>query len=180
VYLRSREGNKTGGSGGRGRVIIELEGVLDALAARSTLTKATAGVAHQTWIKKLPSHLRRQGRQRTNQVEKASLSPLQRTEASRGGRTACLVEQTCGRVYEPLTQLVQPLQKAIIPREKRRRNKNRDVQLNRHPRGRTCSNGTFRPSRPRNKNPAGVRLHAWGENPPSCLRKRERRGKKGG
>jgi len=36
---------------------------------------------------------------------------------------------------------------AIIPRGRGHRDENRDVWLNRHPRGRTCDNGTFKPSR---------------------------------
>jgi len=60
----------------------------------------------------------------------------------------------------------QPLQKAIIPRGRQRHNKNRDVWLNRQPRGRTyCDSSTFNHSLPQNNHPAGVRLLAWGENP---------------
>jgi hypothetical protein len=43
----------------------EVEGVIDGLAARSTLTNA---VAHQPGIKKLASCLRRRGRWRTNEI----------------------------------------------------------------------------------------------------------------
>jgi hypothetical protein len=86
------------------------------------------------------------------------------------------------RVYELLTQLVRHLRltkklhtevkplhepKATTRRGRRRRNKNRDVWLNRHPRGRTyCSSSTFDPSRSRNHSEfvllltlAGLPLH---------------------
>jgi len=52
--------------------------------------------------------VRGRGRQQTNEIEKASSSPLQMTEASREERTAHLVEQTHGRLYAPLMRLVQP------------------------------------------------------------------------
>jgi len=42
-----------------------------------------------------------------SEIEKASSSPLQTIEASKGEETAPLVEQTRGRVCEPLTRLVQ-------------------------------------------------------------------------
>ena len=66
-------------------------------------------------------------------------------------------------------------EKASNPRGKRRRNKNRDVRSNRHPRGQTyCCSSTFNPSRPRNEHPVGVRLLAWGEHPPIRTCKRGR------
>ena len=45
---------------------------------------------------------RRRGRQQTSEIEKASSSPLQTTEMSREERTVRPVEQTRGRLYEPL------------------------------------------------------------------------------
>jgi len=59
-------------------------------------------------------------------------------------------------------------------RSQQRRDKNRDVWLSRHPRGRTCNNNTFNPSLPRKKKHAGVRLLTWGENPPTRICKRGR------
>jgi len=92
-------------------------------------------------------------------IEKASWSPLQTIEASRGEETALLVEQTCGRVCEPLTRLLQSFLLTKITKKQYAEEakkppshegggvekKNRDVWLNRHPMGRTYrSSGTFR------------------------------------
>jgi len=65
--------------------------------------------------------------------------------------------------------------KATIPRGRQRRNEHRDVCSMRYPMGRTYrGSSTLNPSRVQNKHDAGVKLHAWGENPPTCTCKRGR------
>lgn len=97
------------------------------------------GVALHAWDEKSPSRLCRRGR-----------------TGSRGC-TICLRSSSdpCGsqKSYMQRFDLCMS-EKASNPRGRRRRNKNRDVRPNRHPRGQTyCCSSTFNPSRRRNEHP---------------------------
>ena len=118
------------------------------------------GVALHAWDEKSPSRLCRRGR-----------------TGSRGCTIRlCSSSDPCGsqKSYMQRFDLCMS-EKASNPRGRRRRNKNRDVRPNRHPRGQTyCCSSTFNPSRPRNEHPVGVRILARGEYPPIRTCKRGR------